>query len=340
MLTCASRTTAELMSKARHTNNVQRNVEDEVDSLFRLPLAAFTGARNELAARLKKSGRGDQAAFVKSLSKPSVSAWAVNQLYWNHRAAFDHLISSGERFYKAQTSRSSAKVADMRAALEARREALTQLTDIAASVLRDAAHNPSPDTIHRITTTLEGISAYASRSDGPQPGRLTHDVDPPGFESFASFVPGAKTESLAGGSNGGRKQPAGSRGTTTTNARRKVAADNDGQQLEQTRKAKLAAARVALQEAKSSLTEARARAKSLEAAQKKADAEAKHAEKQRSDAEERLEKAETAAKDAARRLRSIEAEVKEAMQEVKDAVREVEEAAKGVESLFRGSSGR
>ena len=33
-------------------------LEDDVEALFRLPLAEFTDARNTLAARLKKSGRG------------------------------------------------------------------------------------------------------------------------------------------------------------------------------------------------------------------------------------------------------------------------------------------
>ena len=85
----------------------------------------------------------------------------------------------------------------MRAALEARREALTHLSDLATSLLRDAGHNPAPDTIHRITTTLEGISAYASRSDAPRAGRLTHDVDPPGFESLASFPSGIRSPDVS-----------------------------------------------------------------------------------------------------------------------------------------------
>src|SRR5580765_529149 len=164
------------------------NLEDEVDALFRLPLAEFTGARNALAARLKKSGRGDDSLLVKALVKPSISAWAVNQLYWNHREAFEQLIKSGERFHKAQTS---GKVTDMRAAMDARRQGLSQLSDIASSVLRDSGHNPTPDTIHRITTTLEGISAYASRADAPHSGRLTADVDPPGFELFGSSISSA-----------------------------------------------------------------------------------------------------------------------------------------------------
>ena len=56
-----------------------------MDALFKLPLAEFTGARNDLAARLKREGRANDSNFVKALAKPSISAWAVNQLHWNHR---------------------------------------------------------------------------------------------------------------------------------------------------------------------------------------------------------------------------------------------------------------
>ena len=317
-------------------------LEDDVDALFKLPLAEFTAARNTLAAQLKKTGRGDEADLVKALVKPSISAWTVNQLYWKHREAFDRLIESGVRFHKAQSSRLAGKLADMRTALDARREALTQLSDLATSLLRDAGHNPTPDTIHRITTTLEAMSAYASRSDAPPPGRLTHDVDPPGFESFASFIPGVGMTELAEKparvpppQKTQRSQKSGSAAPST---RRKVAADHDVGQLEATRKAKLAgiaAAKVSLQEAKRVLIEARDRSQSLQVAQKKADAQAKEAEKQKRQAEERLEKARAASEDAVQRVRSVAVEVEEAAQSVEDAKRTVEEASEELEKLFR-----
>jgi hypothetical protein len=332
----------------KFSNHKRRRVDEletDLDALFGLPLVEFTGARNALAARLKKTGRGDEAVRVKALVKPSVSAWAVNQLYWNHRAAFDRLIASGERFHKAQTSHSAAKVAEMRAALEARREDLAQLSDIAASVLRDAGHNPSLDTIRRITTTLEGISAFASRSDARppwSPGRLTEDVDPPGFESFASFVPGMRSvpPAVAGGSpSAKRKQTpptatAGGTGVTTTNPRRKIAAHNDVRQFEKSRKAKITAANVSLQEARKSLTKARARAQSLEAAHKKAEAEVKKAEKQKRDAEESLKKATAASEAAAARVRSVAVEADEAASAVGDAEQIVDKTSKEIKNLL------
>jgi flagellar biosynthesis GTPase FlhF len=326
----------------RRPTDTKGKPEDDVDALFRLPLAEFTGARNVLAARLKKSGRGDEAAFVKALAKPPISAWAVNQLYWNHREAFDRLIASGERFHKAQTSRSAAKVADMRGALDARRESLTLLSDLAIALLRDAGpnpgQNPSPDIIRRITTTLEAMSAYASRSGAPRPGRLTDDVDPPGFELFGSSLPAAGMTELS--DKPARVTPSQKSRSPATNTRRKMAADDEVVQFEETRKAKLAAAKVSLQDAKRSLTEARARAQSLEAAQKKAEAEAKKAEKHRHNAEEILEKAEAASEDAARRARSVAVEIEQTARVVEDAERTVEKVSKELESLFRESSGR
>src|SRR5919205_3126863 len=170
---------------------MKSKLEDDIDALFRLPLAEFTSARNALAARLKKEGRRNDADRVKLLAKPSVSAWAVNQLYWDHREAFDQLMASGKRLRPAQKLRLAGKVASVRDSLDARREALVNLSDLAAELLRDAGSNPSPDTLRRVTTTLEALSAHALQSDGPTPGRLTQDLDPPSFDSLASLMSGA-----------------------------------------------------------------------------------------------------------------------------------------------------
>lgn len=298
---------------------VKRKLDDEIDDLFRMPVAEFTNARNALAARLKKEGRPNDAERVKLLSKPSVSAWAVNQLYWDHRDAFDQLIATGKRFRHGPTAKRSGKGADMRESLDARREALVQLSDLATELLRDAGHNPSRDTIRRVTTTLEALSAYALLSDGPTPGRLTNDVDPPSFESLASLMSGGRS-----------MEPAPIK--STSNARQKAAIIADVRRMHQ---AKIAAAKASLQDAKRSLTDARSKAQSLETAQKKANSEAKEAEKHRRAAEQRLEKATAASKEAARRAQSVAAEADEAAQAFEAAKRTLEEATKELESLLR-----
>jgi len=297
-------------------------LEDDIDALFTLPLTEFTGARNALAARLKKEGRGDEAERVKLLGKPSISAWTVNQLYWQHRKAFDQLIVTAKRFQPAQKSRATGKAVDMRDSLDARREALVQLSDLAKEVLQDAGHNPTQDTMRRITTTLEALLAYALLPDGPTAGRLTQDVEPPGFESLASLMAGAGTIGFT-------------RPRAAANARPEPAATVEAREAKQLREANITAAKLSLQQAKRSLADARARAQSLESAHKKAYSEAKEAEKYKREAEERLKKATSASEDAARRAQSVGTEVEEAANAVEDAKRAIEKATRELELLFK-----
>jgi hypothetical protein len=320
--------------------NGEKNLEADVDALFKLSLSEFTNGRNELAARLKQMGRADDATLVKSLTKPSISAWAVNQLYWNYREEFDQLIATGQRFRQAQKSGNAGKVAHMRGSLDTRRESLTQLTDLAAELLQDAGHNPSPDTLRRITTTLEAISAYASLSDGPTPGRLTQDVDPPGFEALASLMSGSgtmKTSQVTTRPAATQKLRGATRNTSST-----AGVTRASRKVEETRQVRIAAAKLSLQDAKRLLSETRAKAQRLEVAQRKAALEAKTAEVELKraqvelrEAEQRFKKAKTASEYTTLNSQSISADASEATKAADDAKRSVERASKDLESLLR-----
>lgn len=309
---------------------------EEVDGLFKLPLAEFIEARNALAKRLKQSGRTDDANLVKTLVKPSVSAWTVNQLYWNHRVAFDRLLAAGQRFHKAQASGLSGKVADLRGSLDARREALLRLSELAESLLSDAGHSSSPDTIHRVTTTLEAISAHASVSDGPTLGRLSQDVDPPGFELMASFV--GSVGAMKGAATSARtSQKSAAAALGSQHKARDAREREEKRKLEATRQVRIAAAKLSLQQAKKSLVNARARTQSLETAQKKANAEVKETEKRKREAEERLKAANAVHEQAVQRARDVADEAVEASQAMEDARRSVDKETKELESLFSES---
>ena len=302
-------------------------LNDDIDALFKLPLTEFVGARKALAARLKQNGLVSEAEGVKALAKPSMSAWTVNQLYWRHREAFDELIATGQRFRKAQTS---GKMVNMREALDARREALSHLSELATEALRDAGHNPSLDTLRRIATTLEALSAYKSLSDGPSLGRLTEDIDPPGFDSVGSFTPSAGiTKRVA--------EPlhvSPSKKPVTTSSKAQEAAAN----RQKARQARINDAKASLQQARKSLTAARVAVKSLEGAQKKTEATAKEAAQTRRKAEERFKKASAASADATLRAQSIAVELTKATKTLDDAKRTVESATKELENSFRESA--
>ena len=311
--------------------SAERSVEDDVDALFRLPLAEFTAARNALAARLKKAGRADHAGEVKALSKPPMSAWAVNQLYWRNRDAFDRLITTGEQFRKAQAAQLAGRSADLRGPLEARRSALANLSRLAASLLRDGGSQAAPDTMRRVTTTLEALSAYGEVPNAPRAGRLTDDADPPGFETLAALVPTLGKARIGGEPT--RIIPFQQKAGPAKPSKRKATTEEEAKRAEDERRAQLATARAAVQEAERTLRDARRSAQDAEAALKKAAARAKEAEKTRADAEQTLEKA-AAESDAARRqARTVAADAEDAAQAVADAERALEKARTDLKAL-------
>src|SRR5439155_22076964 len=168
-----------------------------------------------------------------------------------HREAFDELIATGQRFHKAQAT---GKMVNMREALDARREALSCLSDLATEALRDAGHNPSLDTLRRISTTLEALSAATSVSDRPTLGRLTEDIDPPGFDSLGSFAPSAGITKRAA-------EP-----LPVSPSKKAVTASSKAQEAasrQKERQARIDGAKASLQRARKSLTAARAAAKRL-----------------------------------------------------------------------------
>ena len=164
----------------------------EIDALFRLPLAEVSAARNALAAQLKKSGREIDAERVKSLAKPPATAWAVNQLHWQNPKAIDQLIGVAERIRKAQTGR--LKNADVRDLLNEKKRMMATLMERASAILSEAGHAASPDALRRVSATLEALAVWGSTEGAPKAGRLTADLDPPGFDALAAVMGGAKIE--------------------------------------------------------------------------------------------------------------------------------------------------
>jgi hypothetical protein len=331
------------MGEERTESETRNKLDDDVDALFKLPLAEFTGARNDLAARLKRDGRSNDANLVKALTKPSISAWAVNQLYWKHRELFDRLLATSRRLRQTQSSHSAA---DLRGSLDARREVLSHLSDLATVLLRDADHSPTLDTLHRITTTLEAVSAYATSADGPTLGRLTQDVDPPGFGLLGSFIQSAGT--IKQNEETRAVTPSKKQGGAVTKTRRATTPPDDVQkkrQLEEARRARIDAAKASLQEARRTMAEVRSRAQQLDAAQKKAhaelkatDAEKMQAEKQLRQAEERFKKASAASQGACDHAQQIAAEAEEAAQALEESKRAIEKASRELESMLKDSS--
>jgi hypothetical protein len=74
------------------------NAED----LYGLPLDRFVAERDALARALRADGRREEAAEVGALRKPSVVAWAVNQLVRTQGRALAELFDAGDALREAQ----------------------------------------------------------------------------------------------------------------------------------------------------------------------------------------------------------------------------------------------
>lgn len=158
--------------------------DDAIDALYQGPRQDFIEARNRLAGRLQVQGRPDLAASVRGLPKPSVSAWAVNQLWWNHRDAYDALHAAGAEL--AELQRRGQPLAGQ-PANDARRAAIDALRSLAADLLRAAGHAASVAMLRRISQSLEASAAGGSFGSHARLGRLHTELSPPGFGQVARF---------------------------------------------------------------------------------------------------------------------------------------------------------
>ncbi len=159
--------------------------DDAIDDLFRGPREGFIEGRNALARRLQEDGLRELAATVRALAKPSVSAWAVNQLWWKHREAYDALHAAGAEL--AALQRQAVSVAGQ-PANEARRAAILALRKTAEQILTDAGHATSMAMMRRITQSLEASAAGGSFGPTATLGRLHGDLAPPGFGQVQQFA--------------------------------------------------------------------------------------------------------------------------------------------------------
>jgi hypothetical protein len=163
-------------------------VADELDELFALPPSEFTVARDALAKRLRADGRADDAAQVKKLRRPTVPAWAINQVARRHPDALAELIKAGDAVAAAQRKAlSGVRDSGLRDASHQRRELIDRVWKAAAVLLKESGVDPAP---HRqaVADTLEAASLNAEAAALVTAGRLSVQLPPPsGFGAVAGL---------------------------------------------------------------------------------------------------------------------------------------------------------
>lgn len=167
----------------------------EADALYGLPLESFVRERDALAKRLRKEGRADEADAVKGLRKPTVVAWAVDQLAHHRPEELGRLLAAADRLREAQTRGSD----DFAEAASAEREAVRAVTRAAGEILAGAGRAASDATLDGVARTLRAAAASEEARERLERGVLTDEVEPTGFGDLlgslaasASSAPAAK----------------------------------------------------------------------------------------------------------------------------------------------------
>jgi hypothetical protein len=167
------------------------HLDRELDELYGLPLEEWTRARNDLAGRLKKAHQSEQAEQVRSLRKPSIAAWAVNQLARREPKRVEALLRAGERLRAAQEQalRGKAAASDVNAAARAERDAVRDLVSAARDVLEEAGHAASQATLDRVSQTLRTAAVDETGRELLARGRFDEELKGAGFGTLTAVTP-------------------------------------------------------------------------------------------------------------------------------------------------------
>jgi hypothetical protein len=151
---------------------------EDVDRLFSLPLEEFIAERGALARRLRDAGDRDVAAAVGKLPKPSLAAWAINQLSREEPELTHELLRAGAALREAQARALAGENGEaLRDAGIAERRAVEALVE-AARDLRPAGRSPTSPTLDRIRATLQRAAADDETRALLRAGRLVKEAPP------------------------------------------------------------------------------------------------------------------------------------------------------------------
>ena len=195
------------------------------DDLYALPPGEFTRARDERAKALRKEGKREEADAVKALRKPTVAAWALNQLARRRAKGVERLLAAGEELRAAQEellAGGDRKAFQSAAAKE--RDEVAGLAGEAAELAAEAGERPTPALREKISETLHAAALDEETGEELRAGRLVRErAAIGGFGGMTAAPPPArgrertapkegKAGSAAGGEARERKAPEGGEG--------------------------------------------------------------------------------------------------------------------------------
>ena len=150
----------------------------DADDLYGLPFDQFVSERTALAKALRKSGERERASEVAALRKPSIAAWAVNQLVRTQHDAIADLYAAGDGLRDAQADLLAGRGdgRTLRAAGDAERAAVRGLVETARGLLSSDGHELSETVVERVADTLHAAALDEGAREQVREGRLEREL--------------------------------------------------------------------------------------------------------------------------------------------------------------------
>jgi hypothetical protein len=167
-------------------------VEQAGDELYGLPPGEFTRARDARVKKLRKEDR-EAADAVKGLRKPSVAAWALNQLARRRPKDLDRLLTAGEDLRSAQEELlAGGDRAAFQEAAAKERDLVAGLSGEAAALASEAGQSGT-GLQEKVAETLHAAALDAEIAEELRSGRLVREREAiGGFGAMAAPPSAAK----------------------------------------------------------------------------------------------------------------------------------------------------
>lgn len=165
-------------------------LDEAIDELYGADLDDFTAVRTRLARELRASGARGDALELQQLRKPTVAAWALNQLARRNRRDVDLLLDAGHRLREAQAAALRGEEREgFERARATERDALRRLRKEAETLLREERGGATANVLGQVDETLRAAAISEEGRERLARGRFTAPLAPGGFGALAGLAP-------------------------------------------------------------------------------------------------------------------------------------------------------
>lgn len=158
------------------------------DELYALPPEEFTAARTLAEKDARSAGDRDLATRIKSLTKPNLVGWLVNQLVRERPQDLQPLLELGQELRAAATVGEGER---MRALGQVQRQTVAALLEDALGIAARSERAVSAEVRRTLTETLRAALADPDAASTLQQGRLTAGLYSSGLGGAAGLETGS-----------------------------------------------------------------------------------------------------------------------------------------------------